>query len=170
MLSPIAELLAAGKMRPLVYIMWTLGVVIGTLTVDTVAATKSVLTFKFISGQVGQLVTSSTLVWETFTGEPKQMEFAVKGGRYIREEDSYPIYVCRALIDGIYTSGHTTKHQERTVCTVSQPTSTKTHHAFDILVNKGNGGKLTWRPWSKFSGGTPTGAVSATGGHVRNIF
>ncbi|GAB0087731.1 Protein unzipped [Sergentomyia squamirostris] len=157
-------------MRPLVYIAWVMGVVIGTLTVDTVATTKSVLTFKYISGQVGQLVTSSTLVWETFTGDAKQMEYAVKGGSYTREDETYPIHVCRALIDGIYTSGHTIKHQERTVCTVSQPTAIKTHHAFDILVNKGHGGKLTWRPWSKFGSGTPKGAVSASGGHVEDPY
>lgn len=51
---------------------------------DSCSATiKSVLTY----GKVSQLVTSSTLAWETFNNDEKQLEFAVQGGKYATEEE-----------------------------------------------------------------------------------
>lgn len=80
---------------------------------------------------------------------------------------SYPIHVCRALNDGIFTSGFSKQRQGKTVCIVVN-TEPKIHHNFDILLNKGHGGKLTWKPWNKFVV-IPTGAVSASGAHVSFI-
>lgn len=117
--------------------------------------------------KVGQLVTSSTLLWQTYTGDSKDLEFAVHAAKYLADEENYQIHVCRALVEGLYIAGHTQKREQKTVCLVSSHMGARTHHIFDILLNKGHGAKLTWKAWSKFNPSIPTGAVSATNtGHV----
>lgn len=131
------------------------------------ATTKSVLLYS----KVNQLVTSSTLVWQSFTGDQKVLEFAVKAAEHHSEQDKYPIYVCRAAIEGVTVTGHTIKRDSRTVCIISMHTDVRTHHIFDVLLNKGDGGKLTWKPWNKYNAVIHTGAVSATSdGHVSALF
>ena len=76
----------------------------------TNASTHSVQTYRTSSTQLGQLMTSSTLNWESYTNDKKQLEYAVKGGTLIINEVHYPIYVCRATVEGLYVSGHTEKH------------------------------------------------------------
>lgn len=129
------------------------------------ASTKSVLLYQ---SKVGQLVTSTTLFWQSYTGDSQQLEFAVEAAEYYSDKGNYSMYVCRQLIEGIFVTGHTQKRDEtRTVCVVTMHTEVHTHHVFDVLINKGNGGKVAWKPWSKFSATIPTGAVSATSsGHV----
>lgn len=117
----------------------------------------------------GQLTTSSTLVWQTFSGDEKQLAYAVHAGRIrLDAERTYPMYVCRGTIEGIYVTGHTDHHSgEKTVCVVSMMQEVRTHRAFDVLLNKGHGAKLTWKPWNKYDGKIPFGAVSAvSSGHV----
>lgn len=127
------------------------------------ATTKSAMRYN----KVGQLVTSDTLIWQSFAGDPKQLEFAVEAAKYHSEQDKYPIYVCRAVIEGVVVTGHTLKRDSRTVCIVSMHSEVHTHHAFEVLVNKGDAAKLTWTPWSKFSAVIPVGSVSAASdGHV----
>lgn len=119
----------------------------------------SVLTYKNASTLLGQLVTSSTLVWETY--DPKdtnQMQYAVEGGKYISEDEHYPIYVCRVTIDGVPTSGHTEKVQQKHVC-VAALSKRNTNENFDVLMNKGHLGKIAWKPWRKFNVGVPVGAI-----------
>lgn len=135
------------------------------LTIE--ASQKSVQLYS----KVGQLVTSSTLIWQTYTGDPKDLQYAVHAAKYISDQENYQIYVCRALVEGLYISGHTQKREHKTVCVVSTHLGARTHHVFDVLLNKGHGGKLTWKTWSKFSPTILTGAVSATStGHVSEIF
>lgn len=123
--------------------------------------------YSLIYGSNGQLVTSSTLVWQTYSGEPKQLEFAVKGAEISTNEESYKMYICSALIEGIWTVGHTEQHQGRTVCIVGVHAEAKIHHSFDVLINKNKMGRLSWKPWNKYSGRIPTGAVSSVQtGHV----
>lgn len=142
---------------------------ISTLIATTFAATNFALLFSNKLQQ--QLVTSSSLVWQSFTGDQKQLEYAVQAAKYVTETEKYTLYVCRALVDGIYTSGNTQKHQDQTVCIVSMHMDVRTHYAFDVLLNKGHGGKLTWKPWNKFSAGVPSGAVSCTSaGHVDDYY
>lgn len=134
------------------------------------ATTKSAMRYNLI-GSIGQMVTSDTLVWQTFVAEdPKQLEFAVEAAKYHSEEDKYPIYVCRATDEGVIVTGHTQKHESNTVCVASMHTTVKQHRAFEVLLNKGGAAKLTWKPWSpwnKFSAVIPLGAVSAASdGHV----
>lgn len=130
------------------------------------ATTKSAMRYN----KVGQLITSDTLVWQSFAGDAKQLEFAVEAAKYHLEQDKYPIYVCRAVIEGVVVTGHTLKRDSRTVCIVSMHTEVHTHHAFEVLLNKGDAAKLTWTPWSKFSAVIPVGAVSAASdGHVSFI-
>lgn len=127
------------------------------------ATTKSAMRYN----KVGQLVTSDTLVWQSFTGDTKQLEFAVEAAKYHSEQEKYPIYVCRAAIEGVVVTGHTIKRDPRIVCIVSMHTIVHTHHAFEVLLNKGDAAKLTWTPWSKFSAVIPVGAISAASdGHV----
>lgn len=138
-------------------------IAISCLIVSTLAATNVVQLYS----KTGQLVTSSTLGWQSYSGDLKQLDYAVHAGKYVSEEENYPMYVCRAPIEGIFTTGHTQKHTQETVCVVSMHMDVRTHFAFDILINKGHGAKITWKPWSKYSAAIPTGAVSAaSGGHV----
>lgn len=120
------------------------------------------------NSKINQLVTSGTLGWQSFANEDQKiLEFAVEAAKYHSEQENYPIYVCRYVDQGIVVPGHTQKRDSRTVCVVSMHTGVKQHHVFELLLNKGNGGKLQWKPWNKYSVGTPNGAVSATSvGHV----
>lgn len=133
------------------------------------ATQKSVLLFSKVNQL--QLVTSNTLVWQSYTGDEKDLEFAVRAAKYSSVDgEAYNQYVCRIITEGIFVPGHTQNRDERTLCVVSMHMEVKTHHTFDILLNKGNGAKLSWKPWSKFSGKIPTGAVCATSsGHVSSI-
>lgn len=127
------------------------------------ASTRSVSLYS----KVGQLVTSSTLLWQSYSGDSKDLEYAVHAAKYLTEGENYQIHVCRALVEGLYIAGHTQKREQKTVCLVSSHLGARTHHSFDILLNKGHGAKLTWKAWSKFNPTIPTGAVSATStGHV----
>lgn len=129
------------------------------------ATTKSVLLY---NNKVGQLVTSSTLVWQSYASDQKLSDInAVEAAEYHSEEGKYTIYVCRAVIDGVIITGHTQQRDSGTVCIVSMHTDVRSHHAFDVLLNRGDAAKLTWKPWNKFDAVTHTGAVSATSdGHV----
>lgn len=149
--------------------LWsTLILFLGQYIVHTIAATNFVSIY---SNTLAQLVTSSTLIWQSYIGDPKQLEYAVHAAKFVSEEENYPQYVCRAPIEGIFTTGHTKKHQQRTVCIVSMHMEVRIHDQFDVLLNKGHGGKLTWKPWNKFSASIPSGAVSAvSGGHVSILY
>ncbi|KAH8257643.1 hypothetical protein KR038_004246 [Drosophila bunnanda] len=123
------------------------------------AAVHSVFTHKNASSSLGQLVTSSTLVWESY--DPKdatQLQFAVEGGKYVTEDEHYPIYVCRVPIDGFQVSGHTEKIMQRHVCVAAHYKHGK-YDNFDVLMNKGHLGKVGWRHWRKFDAGVPVGAI-----------
>ncbi|XP_016947339.1 protein unzipped [Drosophila biarmipes] len=123
------------------------------------AAEHSVFTHKNASSVLGQLVTSSTLVWESY--DPKdaaQLQYAVEGGKYVTEDEHYPIYVCRVPIDGIQVSGHTEKILQRHVCLAAHYKHGK-YDNFDVLMNKGHLGKVGWRHWRKFDAGVPVGAI-----------
>ncbi|KAM8712254.1 hypothetical protein ACLKA7_012729 [Drosophila subpalustris] len=119
----------------------------------------SVQTYKNASTLLGQLVTSSTLVWETYDPrDTNQMQYAVEGAKYTSDEENYPIYVCRVTIDGVPTSGHTEKVKQVHVC-VAALSKRKTNENFDVLMNKGHLGKVAWKPWRKFNVGVPVGAI-----------
>lgn len=134
----------------------------------TIAATNFVSIY---SKTLSQLVTSSTLVWQSYIGDPKQLEYAVPAAKFVSKDENYLEFVCRAPIEGIFTSGHTKKHQQRTVCIVSMHMEVRIHDQFDVLLNKGHGGKLIWKPWNKFSASIPPGAVSAlSAGHVSILY
>lgn len=123
------------------------------------AAVHPVLTYKNTSTALGQLVTSSTLVWETYDAKnSNQLQYAVEGGKYISEEEHYPIYVCRVTIEGVTTSGHTEKIQQSHVCVAAHYKNKKYEH-FDVLINKGHLGKVSWKQWRKFNLGVPVGAI-----------
>ncbi|XP_054736831.1 protein unzipped [Anastrepha obliqua] len=123
------------------------------------ASVHPVLTYTNASTQLGQLVTSSTLVWETYDPkDPKQLKFAVEGGKYITNDEHYPIYVCRVAIEGITTSGHTEKILQSHVCVAAHYKHGK-YEQFDVLVNKGHLGKIMWKHWRKFNAGIPIGAI-----------
>ncbi|XP_065368242.1 protein unzipped [Calliphora vicina] len=123
------------------------------------AAVHSVLTYKNASTLLGQLVTSSTLVWETYElKNPKQLQYAVEGGKYITEDEHYPIYVCRVNIDGVGTIGHTEKIQQSHECKAAHYKNMR-YKVFDVLINKGHLGKVSWKHWRKFNVGVPVGAI-----------
>lgn len=143
--------------------IWTVVLQCCILTIH--ATQKSVLLYSTVNPY--QLVTSTTLIWQSYTGDEKDLEFAVRAAKYSSDEESYQQYVCRVIIEGIFVPGHTQKRDERTLCIVSMHMDVRTHHIFDVLLNKGNGAKISWKPWNKFSATIPGGAVSATSsGHV----
>ncbi|EDV98473.1 GH22655 [Drosophila grimshawi] len=118
-----------------------------------------VFTYKNASTQLGQLVTSDTLVWETYDpNSANQLQSAVEGGKYLTEDEHYPIYVCRVTIDGVPTSGHTEKRQQRHVC-VAALYKHSINANFDVLLNKGHLGKIAWKRWRKYNIGVPIGAI-----------
>lgn len=119
------------------------------------ANTKSV----FLYNNVGQLVTSDTLNWQSFTDDPKQNKYAVEAGQFQSDRGNSSLFVCRVVVDGIPVTGFTLKQITRTVCVVTMHMNGGIHHAFDILLNNGDAGKLTW---TKSSGVIPVGAISAT--------
>lgn len=122
-------------------------------------AVHQVFTYKNTSTSLGQLVTSSTLVWETYDSkDAKQLQYAVEGGKYVTEDEHYPIYVCRVTIDGVATSGHTEKVMQTQVCVAAHYKNSK-YKNFDVLLNKGHLGKVSWRYWRKFMAGVPVGAI-----------
>lgn len=123
------------------------------------AAIHPVLTYSNASTQLGQLVTSSTLNWETYDPkDPKQLQYAVEGGKYITEDEHYPIYVCRVNIDGVPTSGQTEKVQQTHICAASHYKNLK-YKNFDVLINRGHLGKVAWKPWRKFNAGVIVGSI-----------
>ncbi|KAH8283466.1 hypothetical protein KR018_002993 [Drosophila ironensis] len=123
------------------------------------ATVHSVFTHKNASSVLGQLVTSSTLVWESYNPiAAEQLQFAVEGGKYVTEDEHYPIYVCRVPIDGIQVSGQTEKILQRHVCVAAHYKHGK-YDEFDVLMNKGHLGKVGWRHWRKFDAGVPVGAI-----------
>ncbi|KAH8233172.1 hypothetical protein KR026_005044 [Drosophila bipectinata] len=123
------------------------------------ATVHSVLTHKNSSSMLGQLVTSSTLVWESYDpNDAEQLEFAVEGGKYVTEDEHYPIYVCRVPIDGFQVAGQTEKVLQRHVCVAAHYKHGK-YDNFDVLMNKGHLGKVGWRHWRKFDVGVPVGAI-----------
>ncbi|XP_055853982.1 protein unzipped [Episyrphus balteatus] len=118
-------------------------------------------TYKQTSSQLGQKVTSSTLMWEQYSAKDlSQMEYAIQGGKYVSEDEHYPIYVCRVSIEGVQTSGHTEKQKQSQLCVVSYLKEVKKYDKFEVLVNKGHLGKIIWKPWRKFNAGVPIGAIS----------
>lgn len=143
--------------------IWTVVLLSCILTIH--AAQKSVLLYSKVNQF--QLVTSNTLVWQSYTDE-RDLEFAVRAAKYSSEKEGYNQYVCRVITEGIYVPGHTQNRDSHILCVVSMHTNVETHRTFDVLLNKGNGAKLSWKPWSKFSATIPTGAVSASdsSGHV----
>lgn len=124
---------------------------------------KNAYMLQSYSGIIKQIVTSSTLAWETYS-DPARLEYAVVGGEFIseNENESYKLYVCRAESQGIIGTGNTKREGDRTVCVVSLYTNIKAHHAFEILINAGNLAKLVWQPWSQFSAAVPKGIVFVT--------
>lgn len=148
-----------------------ISILVGVLSVQCLfvaiqATTKGVLLY---SSKVGQLVTSNTLVWQNYVDE-NSLSSAVQAAEYHSEDDTYPIYVCRAVTDGVIVSGHTQKQDSRDICVVSMHTNVRIHHVFELLLNKDNGAKLTWIAVNQFNSSIPSGAVSGTSdGHVSEI-
>lgn len=118
--------------------------------------------------KVGQLVTSSTLKWQPYAGDGN-LEFGVTAAKYVSEDDSYDIKVCRVNKQGLYNLGHTKQRDQKTLCVVPSDEGAMTHHVFEYLLNRGKGGKLTWKTWSKFNPSIPIGAVGSTE-HVSLLF
>lgn len=116
---------------------------------------------------VNQLVTSSTLIWQTFNGDIKDLEFAVQASKYVSESENYTQYICRASVEGIVVPGNTLNRDQRVVCVVSMHEDVRTHHSFEILLNRNLASNISWKPWNKYNATIPAGAVSATSaGHV----
>lgn len=127
-----------------------------------------------------QTVTSSTLGWEKFNGEKTQLQFAVQSynpaenprSKELVDSDqlSHASYVCRIQIEGIYCAGQTHMEDSSTICTASLQSDVRRHRTFEVLVNRGGGGKLKWQPWNKYQTEKFQGAVSASIGKVDDYY
>ncbi|XP_070498574.1 protein unzipped [Chironomus tepperi] len=116
------------------------------LLIEFVAGTKPVSVF---DKNIGQLVTSSLLTWESFNpSNPKhQLEYAVSAGEFL---EKYPAYICRSTVDSIAVTGYVKKRSDESyVCIVSMHSQIKTKGDFELLMNKGNGAKTDWQDWEK---------------------
>ncbi|XP_055624570.1 protein unzipped [Toxorhynchites rutilus septentrionalis] len=143
---------------------------------DSLAMANSV--FKAFSKD--QTMTSSTLAWEKFNGEKTQLQFAVH--TYNPDEHPHPkelidsdqlmheSYVCRIQVEGIYCAGQTHMEDSSTICTASLQSDVRRHRTFEVLVNRGGGGKLKWQPWNKYRTEKFPGAVSASTGKVDDYY
>lgn len=144
------------------------------------AVTKSVT---YYNGTIGQLFTSSTLFWDTYYPDDEKIsDYAVKGAVFEGEQviekkkleklnlkfdllhfQRYPSYVCRAQITGLLVSGHTKRDEfDQTMCVVSMYSEVRLERKFEILINKENGAKLAWKPWTTFTGKIFSGSVSSS--------
>ncbi|XP_053685267.1 protein unzipped [Sabethes cyaneus] len=143
---------------------------------SSIAVSNSV--FKAFSKD--QTVTSSTLSWEKFNGEKSQLQFAVASynpAEHPRSKElmdseqlSHASYVCRIQIDGIYCAGQTHMEDTSTICTASLQSDIRRHRTFELLVNRGGGGKLKWKPWDRYLAEKFPGAVSASNGKVDDYY
>ncbi|XP_055591057.1 protein unzipped-like [Uranotaenia lowii] len=143
---------------------------------SSLAMTNSV--FKAFSKD--QTVTSSTLAWEKFNGEKLQLQNAVKlydpvehpRYRELVESDqlAHTPFVCRIQIEGIFCVGQTHMEDTSTICTASLQSDIRRHRMFEILINRGNGGKLKWQSWNKYRTEKFLGAVSASNGKVDDYY
>ncbi|XP_055529404.1 protein unzipped [Wyeomyia smithii] len=127
-----------------------------------------------------QTVTSSTLSWEKFNGEKSQLQYAVMSynpAEHPRSKElmdgeqlSHASYVCRIQIEGIYCAGQTHMEDTSTICTASLQSDIRRHRTFELLVNRGGGGKLKWQAWNKYRAEKFPGAVSASNGKVDDYY
>lgn len=126
-------------------------------------------------GTSTQSVTSSTLTWEKFSGVEDHLQNAVRVAEPEKDSKEHvendhvhpPSYVCRVLIEGMHTAGQTVKDESGTICTVAaQQAEVERHHAFEILINMGGGGRLIWQSWDRYHAGIFGGAVSSGTGKV----
>lgn len=58
----------------------------------TFAVTRSVYRLKYF-GTTPQLVTSDTLAWETYTGDEKQLKYAVEAGRFTEQTNDVSFFL-----------------------------------------------------------------------------
>lgn len=119
-----------------------------------------------------QLVTSSTLKWlpQTSARAEGDNDFVIGGFKFIpRSEedptagdsrlDSKPVFVCRALLNGIYVSGGQVEGEKR--CVVSLLGIVHSYERYDLLQNVDQAARITWMHWDKYvqplDGGIATG-------------
>lgn len=145
------------------FVIYILLVNLHNLFNGVTAVTHSVSTYKKAQLVLNQLITSSTLEWEPYSksleSKPKQLEFAIQGSIFKTEEEHYPIYICRVNMDGVFRSGYTEKRAQKHVCMVAYLNNIKPYKQFDVLVNKGKLGRVSWKKWKRYED-TPDGAVS----------
>ncbi|CAG9806132.1 unnamed protein product [Chironomus riparius] len=116
------------------------------LLIEFAASSKPVSVF---DKKIGQLVTSSLLIWEPFdpSNAKHQLENAVAAGEFL---EKYPAYICRSSVNSIAVTGYVKKRNEEShVCIVSMHSQIKTKGDFELLMNKGNGAKIDWIDWEK---------------------
>ncbi|XP_058463256.1 protein unzipped [Malaya genurostris] len=143
---------------------------------SSLAITNSV--FKAFSKD--QTVTSSTLSWEKFNGEKTQLQYAIQSynpadnprSKELVDSDqlNHASYVCRIQIEGIFCAGQTHMEDSSTICTTSLQSDIRRHRTFEVLVNRGGGGKLKWQPWNRYLPDKFPGAVSASNGKVDDYY
>uniref|UniRef100_A0A8D8A5E9 Protein unzipped n=1 Tax=Culex pipiens TaxID=7175 RepID=A0A8D8A5E9_CULPI len=156
--------------------VWAALVLLLPLLVSGLAMTNSV--FKAFSKD--QTVTSSTLSWEKFNGDETQLQYAVRTYNLAdhprskemtdTERLQHASYVCRIQIEGIYCAGQTHMEDTSTICRASIQSDIRRHRTFEVLVNRGGGGKLIWKPWNKYLSDKFPGAVSSSIGKVDDYY
>lgn len=105
--------------------------------------------------------TSTTLIWQTYMSDERQLRNAVEAGSFVEDADNkYAMYICRLSIEGIMTIGQTIKNADgKLVCVLAIPRTKQNNLKFEVLVNIGGGAKLNWTKWDKYLP-HPNGAVS----------
>lgn len=111
-----------------------------------------------------QIRTSTTLVWDSYTGKDFNLNEGVEAGVFrVNAEDQYKMYVCRVNDYGIMIIGQTIKNENGDwECALAVAGNhLQNNREFEVLVNKNKLAKLNWTKWGKFwSAEIPDGAVT----------
>ncbi|XP_011502533.1 PREDICTED: protein unzipped [Ceratosolen solmsi marchali] len=103
----------------------------------------------------GQLITSSTLNWipdlrysaskEFVIGGFEIIEYSSEGSLQIKKR---PIFVCRAMHNGIWVAGGQKEGDKR--CTVTLTGNVRSYERYQLLENVENAARVSWNDWTKF--------------------
>lgn len=122
---------------------------------------KSYSQVYILSENLEQGITSTTLYWKTFVDRDDfPWDYAVVAAYQMTGGDANstadltgtPVYVCRAIANGIWVSGHLKQESKQCVVSIfNKLTKARQQDHFEVLVNLENRGRLSWVNKNKYS-------------------
>ncbi|KAJ8679450.1 hypothetical protein QAD02_015237 [Eretmocerus hayati] len=110
----------------------------------------------------GQLITSSILSWISDSQYSASKDFVIGGFELVGSPDApdtskLPIFVCRALHNGIWVAGGQRHGDKR--CSISFAGTVRTYQRYQLLENAEGAARVNWIDWSKLEP-LPSGSVA----------